>query len=127
MTKQVQVRGTSQASQESRTLASRELDINTTDSRICIHDGSTAGGVPHVNWRDAQNQEYTYAAASGTNTITITLAKAPAAYQAGQKFVFKAANTNTASATLNVNSLGAKTIKKKDRSEERRVGKECRL
>lgn len=114
MTKQVQIRGAVQATQEARTLASRELDVNTTDSRICIHDGSTAGGVPHINYKDHQNQEYTYAAASGTDTITITLAKAPAAYQAGQKFVFKAANTNTASATLNVNSLGAKTIKKKD-------------
>lgn len=41
------------------------------------------------------------------------LAIAPAAYQAGQKFCFKAANNNTGSATLNVNSLGAQTLKKK--------------
>jgi hypothetical protein len=112
MTTQVQVRGAAQATQEARTLADRELDVNTTDKRICIHNGSTAGGVPHANCFDIQNQEWTYAAASGTDSITITLAKAPAAYAAGQKFSFKAANTNTGSATLNVNSLGAKTIKK---------------
>lgn len=112
MPTQVQVRGATQATQEARTLAVREIDVNTTDSRIAIHDGSTAGGIPHANYADIQNQEWVYAAATGTDSIAITLAIAPAAYAAGQRFVFKAANTNTGSATLNVNSLGAKTIKK---------------
>lgn len=114
MTTQVQVRGAAQATQEARTLASRELDINTTDNRLSVHDGSTAGGIPHLNYIDAQNQEFTYSAATGTNAIVITLNKAPSAYAAGQRFVFKAAATNTGSATLNVNSLGAKTLKKKN-------------
>lgn len=114
MAMQRQIRGATQATQEGRTLAARELDINTTDWRLAAHDGATAGGVPHPNWRDVVNNEYTYAAATGTNSIAITLAKAPAAYAAGQGFKFKAANTVTGSATLNVNSLGAKTIKKKD-------------
>jgi len=112
MSTQVQHRGAAQATQEARTLVAREIDFNTTDWRMCVHNGTTAGGVPHANCFDVQNQEWTYAAASGTNTITATYAKAPAAYQAGQKFSFKAANTNSGSATLNVNSLGAKTIKK---------------
>lgn len=112
MPTQVQVRGATQATQEARTLAVREIDVNTTDSRIAIHDGSTAGGIPHANYADIQNQEWVYAAATGTDSIVISLAIAPAAYAAGQRFVFKAANTNTGSATLNVNSLGAKTIKK---------------
>jgi hypothetical protein len=112
MPTQIQIRGATQATQEGRTLASRELDINTTDKRLAVHDGSTAGGIPHTTYADIQNQEYTYAAATGTNSIAITLAKAPAAYAAGQKFAFKAANNNTGSATLNVNSLGAKTLKK---------------
>lgn len=112
MATQVQIRGATQATQESRTLASRELDVNTSDKRICIHDGSTTGGVPHLNFFDAQNQEFVYAAASGTNSLTITLARAPAAYAQGQKFAFKAANTNTGAATLNVNSLGAVAIYK---------------
>ncbi len=51
-------------------------------------------------------------AVSGTNTLTGTPSPAPSAYAAGQRFVFIAANANTASVTLNVNSLGAKTIKK---------------
>lgn len=114
MSTQVQVRGASQATQEARTLAAREIDVNTTDKRISIHDGSTAGGVPHATCFDTQNNEWTYASASGTNTITITLAKAPASYQAGQTFTFKAANTITGSSTINVNTLGALTLKKKD-------------
>lgn len=112
MTTQVQVRGAIQATQEARTLAVRELDINTTDKRLCVSDGATAGGSPHATWADTQNQEWTYAAATGTNSVAVTMAKAPAAYAAGQHFVFKAQNTNTASATLNVNALGAKTIKR---------------
>lgn len=111
MTTQVQIRGASQATQEARTLAARELDVNTTDSRIVVHDGSTAGGMKHVNARDAQNQEFTYAAASGTDTITATYAYTPS-QQAGQKFGFKAANNCTGPATFNPNSAGAKTIKK---------------
>lgn len=111
---QVQIRGNTQATQEARTLAAREMDINTTDDRFAVHDGSTAGGIPHVNYRDHQNNEYVYAAASGTDTITISLAIAPAAYVAGQSFKFKAAATNTGSATLNVDGLGAKTLKKMD-------------
>lgn len=114
MATQVQIRGSVAATQEARTLATRELDVNTTDKRISVHDGSTTGGIPHPNYVDIQNQEYTYGAASGTDTITVSMAKAPGAYIAGQRFTFKAAATNTGSATLNVNSLGAKTIKKKD-------------
>lgn len=112
MTTQVQIRGAVEATQEARTLVARELDINTTDSRLNVHDGTTVGGVPHVNYSDLQNQEFVYAAASGTNSITISLSKAPGSYIAGQRFVFKAAATNTGSVTINVNSLGAKTIKK---------------
>lgn len=112
MPTQIQVRGAVEATQGIRTLASRELDVNTTDLRLSVHNGSTAGGIPHINYSDFQNQEYVYAAASGTNAITITLPIAPSAYAIGQRFTFKAANSITGSATLNVNSLGAKTIKK---------------
>lgn len=114
MTTQVQIRGAATATQAARTLAARELDVDTTLSRLNVHNGSTVGGIPHANYKDVQNQEWVYAAASGTDSIAISLSKAPAAYAAGQRFCFKAANTNTASATLNVNSLGAKTIKKVD-------------
>lgn len=114
MPTQVQVRGAANATQSIRTLVSRELDVDTTNKRINIHDGSTAGGIPHLNYVDAINQTYTYASATGTNAIAMSLAIAPASYTAGQAFKFKAANTITGSATLNVNSLGAKTLKKKN-------------
>jgi hypothetical protein len=45
------------------------------------------------------------------NAQTLTYDVAAAAYCTGERFTFKAGATNTGSATLNVNSLGAKTIK----------------
>lgn len=52
-----------------------------------------------------------YAADAGaTDAYAITLATAPTAYVTGQVYNFKANTTNTGEATLNVNSLGAKTI-----------------
>lgn len=53
-----------------------------------------------------------YAADTGAaNAYIITLAPAPTAYAAGQCFRFKATNANTSASTLNVNGLGAKSIK----------------
>lgn len=49
---------------------------------------------------------------SGSDTYAITLSPALAAYTAGLIIVFKAGTANTGAATLNVNGLGAKTIKK---------------
>ena len=58
-----------------------------------------------------------YAQDAGSNdTYVITLTNAPAAYVRGQVFLFKAHTANTGTATLNVNSLGAKTIKRSDGS-----------
>lgn len=48
--------------------------------------------------------------AGGTDAYAITLTTAPTAYVAGQVYNFKANTANTGAATLNVNSLGAKTI-----------------
>jgi hypothetical protein len=59
------------------------------------------------NWRS-----YTLTAAGTADAKTLTYSVAPAAYYNGQRFAFIANTTNTGSATLNVNSLGAKTIKK---------------
>lgn len=46
------------------------------------------------------------------DAITLTLSPGLAAYAAGQKFAFIATAANTGAATLNVNSLGAKAIKR---------------
>lgn len=44
------------------------------------------------------------------NAYTLILSPTPAGYVAGQVFYFKASFSNSAAATLNVNSLGAKSI-----------------
>lgn len=60
-----------------------------------------------------QNSSYTYAAdAQASDAYAITVSPAPSAYAAGQSFLFKANTANTGGASLNVNSLGAKTILK---------------
>ena len=54
-----------------------------------------------------------YAAdAEASDTYVITLSPAPAALYAGMTVTFKANTANTGACTLNVNSLGAKSIKK---------------
>jgi len=54
-----------------------------------------------------------YAADAGSNdTYVITLSPVPSAYVTGMTIRFKANTINTGTATLNVNSLGAKTIVK---------------
>lgn len=56
-----------------------------------------------------------YAADAGANdTYVITLTNAPASYVNGQSFFFKANTINTGTATLDVNGLGPKTIKRSD-------------
>lgn len=60
-----------------------------------------------------QNSSYTYAAdAQVSDAYAITVSPAPSAYAAGQRWLFKANTANTGAASLNVNSLGAVTIKK---------------
>lgn len=58
------------------------------------------------NWRN-----FTLTAAGTADAKTLTYSVAPAAYYNGQRFGFIANTTNTTSCTLNVNALGAKTIK----------------
>ena len=59
-----------------------------------------------------------YAAdAEASDAYAITVAPAPSAYAIGQTYLFKANTANTGAATLNVNSLGAKTIKKKGNTD----------
>lgn len=55
-----------------------------------------------------------YAVTSGgsSNAYTLAYAVAPAAYYTGQRFAFKTSFAVTGAATVNVNTLGAKTIKK---------------
>lgn len=77
----------------------------------------TTGAELFVNPLSNRGRLYAgYAADNGTGAAYImTLSPALTAYVTGQEFNFKVANTNTTkSPTLNVNSLGAKTIKNFD-------------
>src|SRR5215210_822312 len=58
-----------------------------------------------------------YAADAGaSDTYAITVSPVPSSYIAGMVFRFKANTVNTGAATLNVNSLGAKSILRPDGS-----------
>lgn len=59
-----------------------------------------------------------YGADSGSNdTYVITTKPVTRAYAIGQKFIFRANTANTGAATLNVDGLGAITIKKKSATD----------
>lgn len=60
------------------------------------------------------NAPFSGDAAGSSNAYTLSVTSNITAYVAGQKFYFKANHENSGTATLNVNSLGAKTIKKVD-------------
>lgn len=112
MATQRRLRGAATATQEARTHAGREADIDTTKWQLKIHDGVTPGGIAHARFIDVQGNLFRYAAGSGTNAITATLAPAPSALAAGFSALVKIANTNTGAVTLNLNSLGAVNVKK---------------
>ncbi len=62
---------------------------------------------------DMQENTPTYAADTGSaNAYVVTLSPAVTAYTAGLEVKFLASNTNTAASTLNVNGVGATSIKR---------------
>lgn len=85
-----------------------EVDARTaaggTSARLFVNPSTLRG----IKYHD-------YAASSeGSDTYAITVTPAPTAYSTGDVYVFKADVANTGAATLNVNSLGAKTVLKKN-------------
>lgn len=96
------------------------------------YDGQTTpvanlpmGGFAHTNIANAtvrtmypsagqvQDNALTYLTGiSGSTAITATAPIVMTAYATGQKFTFVAAGTNTGAATLNINSIGVKSITK---------------
>lgn len=109
---QVQRRRGTKAENAAFTGALGEIVALTDTDQLALHDASAAGGFVLPNELDIVNDYFGYNTSSGTDTITLTVLSTIAAYQAGQTFTAKLAGTNTGAATLNVNSLGAKTIKK---------------
>lgn len=78
-------------------------------------DIAVGSGNKFVTQTGLQKQAEAYASSGGSaNAYTVTLSPVPTSYAAGMIVRFLATFANTGSATLNVNSLGAKTIKKTD-------------
>lgn len=95
-----------------------KVEIATSAQSIAGTDTGETGALvsvlPSDIAKNTQNQAHTYATDTGAaDAYAIAPAVAPAAYAAGQRFAFKAANTNTGAATVNVSTLGAVTIKKR--------------
>ena len=63
-------------------------------------------------WARMPAKEIAHATASGTDAYAATLAPAITAYTTDQKVYLKFTNANTGAATINLNGLGAKSIKK---------------
>jgi hypothetical protein len=76
-----------------------------------------SGSNQYISQSDLQKSAESYAADAGsTDTYAITLSPVPAAYTTGMVVRFKANTINTGAATLNVNTLGAKSILRTDGS-----------
>ena len=69
-------------------------------------------GLQHVTTETLQNGTFNSGTASGTNTYVLTLNPAITAYALYQTFNILFTNSSTSAATLNINGLGAKVIKR---------------
>lgn len=66
---------------------------------------------------DAQSGKWVYALDSGgVNALAVTLSPAPLSLVAGLSLRIKAANSNTGASTLDINTLGAKPVTRRDGS-----------
>jgi hypothetical protein len=74
--------------------------------------GTGSATTDSANVSQVQSSYGTFLTASGTDTITATVSPSLTAYAVGQMFAFVAANTNTGAVTINISSLGAKSITK---------------
>lgn len=62
--------------------------------------------------REWENRSFTITSSGSANAYVVAYTVAPAAYRTGQVYSFITNFGNTGSATVNINTLGAKTIKK---------------
>ncbi len=109
------------------TVVSSSYSAGTDLTTVIVENGTVPTPLTHVEGgifpksgadllalsKSVQSGSYIYAADSGaSDAYAITLSPAPAAYVAGMAIAFKANTANTGQATLDINGLGAKTIKK---------------
>jgi len=69
-------------------------------------------GTSNIIWTVFESTSIYKGTAAGTNTYTVTVSPTVSAYAPNQIYLIKFTNANTSSATLNVQSLGAKSIVK---------------
>lgn len=69
-----------------------------------------SAGTDSATVSQIQSAYGTFLTVAGTDTITASVSPALTAYSAGQMFGFVAVNTNTGATTINISSLGAKSI-----------------
>ena len=74
--------------------------------------GVGSAATDSANISQVQSSFGSFLTASGTDTITATVSPALTAYAVGQTFKFIVAATNTGAVTINISSLGAKSIVK---------------
>ena len=74
--------------------------------------GVGSAATDSANISQVQNSFGSFLTVSGTDTITATVSPSLTAYASGQMFAFVVANTNTGAVTINISSLGAKSITK---------------
>lgn len=82
------------------------------DAKTATGSTSAALAITPDVLRSSLLSDYVASDTGSANTYAIAPSPVFASYVAGQRYIFKAANANTAASTLNVNGLGTKTIKK---------------
>lgn len=112
VTTQTQIRRDTATNLNAATPVSGELGYDTTNKRLVVGDGSTAGGIKHASAKDIQNQSFTAATVGGTaNAITLTCSPTVTSYATNLKVIFKPTSDSSSAVTLNVDGLGAKDAK----------------
>ena len=113
---QTQIRRDTATNLNAATPAQGELGYDTTNKRLVVGDGATAGGIRHISAKDYQNQTFiNWTVGGSANAITLTVPSglsAVGAYTDGLKMNFKAGSTNTGGVTVNVDGLGAQNVYK---------------
>lgn len=75
--------------------------------------GAASARTHYTRAAEVQDGTLTYlTSVAGADTITATAALSMSAYSAGQQFSFISAGANTGAVTLNINSIGAKSVTK---------------
>ena len=91
--------------------ATGNLDIGSNRITL-VADGTAKTDAATVNQIQSNGAAFQATDSGSADAYAIALSPAVTAYAAGQTFTFKAANASTGASTLDVNTLGVKTLKK---------------